>query len=95
MESNNRIGLAIFSDEVDYRVPLGNVESNQQLMQSHIRSLRANGGTELFRALSQMVGALTAQATDENRIRAIVLLSDGADTRRSAASTAAGCRAGD
>jgi len=80
MESNNRIGLALFSDTIDYRVPLDDVESNQTQMLSHIRSLRANGGTELFQALSQVVTTLTSQATDENRIRAIVLLSDGADT---------------
>lgn len=79
MESNNRIGLVVFNDGIETRVPLGNVETVYDQMRSHIRSLRANGGTELYAAIVNTVNELNStDATD--RIRAIVLLSDGADT---------------
>ncbi len=79
MEPTNRIGLAIFSSDVEIRIPLNNSETVQQQIISNIRGLRAEGGTELFDALRQTVDYMNEQ-TDEERIRAVVLLSDGADT---------------
>lgn len=79
MEPTNRVGLMIFSDQIEMRVPLGNFESTQEQLESHIKSLRAGGGTELFQAVQRAAATFTAD-TGENRIRAIVLLSDGADT---------------
>ncbi len=79
MEPTNRVGLTIFNDTVDVRVPLGTFESTQDQLESHIKSLRANGGTELYLAVREAADALD-QEPDNNRIRAIVLLSDGADT---------------
>lgn len=78
-ESSNRIGLTTFSDIVEERVPLGNAEAVFDQMRSHIRSLRANGGTELFMAVRDVVGEMNKE-DDSNRIRAVVILSDGADT---------------
>ncbi|MBL8146455.1 MAG: VWA domain-containing protein [Anaerolineae bacterium] len=78
-ESNNRIGLTTFSDIVEERVPLGNAEAVSDQMASHIRSLRADGGTELYMALRDVVTEMDKQG-EENRIRAVVVLSDGADT---------------
>lgn len=79
LESTNRVGLAVFSDDVDIRVELGNYESVQETLRSNIRSLRAEGGTELFAAVRDIVTAMNEEQ-DEDRIRAVVLLSDGADT---------------
>ncbi len=79
MEPTNRVGLMIFSDQIELRVPLGNFESTQDQLESHIKSLRAGGGTELFQAVAQAASTF-GDSTSENRIRAIVLLSDGADT---------------
>ena len=78
-ESNNRIGLTTFSDIVEERVPLGNAEAVYDQVYSNVRSLRANGGTELYMALRDVVTELNKE-TDDNRIRAVVVLSDGADT---------------
>ncbi len=78
-ESSNRIGLTTFDDIVEVRVPLGNAEAVFDQMRSHIRSLRANGGTELFMAVRDVVMEMNKQ-DDTNRIRAVVILSDGADT---------------
>lgn len=79
MEPTNRVGLTIFSDDVEVRVPLGNFETTQNQLESHIKSMRAEGGTELFQAV-QFAANEFADDTEGDRIRAIVLLSDGADT---------------
>jgi Ca-activated chloride channel family protein len=79
MEATNRIALWTFSDEVIERVPLGNIETVQQQLYSNIRSLRANGGTELFYAVQQAVIEMSS-VDDSDRIRAVIVLSDGADT---------------
>jgi Ca-activated chloride channel family protein len=79
LESTNRVGLAVFSDNVVVRVPIGNYESVEETLRSNIRSLRAEGGTELFAAVRDIVTEMNEQQDDE-RIRAVVLLSDGADT---------------
>src|SRR5690606_488624 len=75
----NRVGLAVFADEVQVRVPIGNFESVEATLRSNLRRLRANGGTELFAAVRDIVDEMTGQ-DDQERIRAVVLLSDGADT---------------
>lgn len=79
MESNNRIGLTVFNSGVDERVPLDNVESNRSEMRLTIQNLRADGGTALFDALERVVTELNAEEA-EDRIRAVVVLSDGEDT---------------
>jgi Ca-activated chloride channel family protein len=79
MEPANRVGLALFSDNYELRVPLDKVETNQQRVENNILGLRAEGGTALFYALQQAVDFMTAE-DDVDRIRAVVLLSDGADT---------------
>jgi Ca-activated chloride channel homolog len=79
MEPDNRVGLAVFSDEVRVLVPLDRVEVNLNQLIPTIRSLNANGGTELYQSLEQTITMMNAQ-NDENRIRAVVVLSDGEDT---------------
>jgi Ca-activated chloride channel homolog len=79
MEPTNRVGLAVFSDDVRVAVELDRFETNEAELRSVIQSLRTEGGTELFMALTEVVGRLNA-VEDGDRIRAAVLLSDGADT---------------
>jgi Ca-activated chloride channel family protein len=79
MEPNNRVGLAVFNDEVEIRVPLANYETNKPILVREIERLQADGGTELYGALQDIVGFMNEE-TDEDRIRAVVLLSDGAHT---------------
>jgi Ca-activated chloride channel family protein len=79
MESANRVGLALFNNDVEIRVPLDDFETNEQQLRANIRSLRADGGTELFASITQVVGLLSKD-TETDRIRAIVVLSDGEDT---------------
>jgi Ca-activated chloride channel family protein len=82
LETNNRVGLATFSDRVDLRVPIDDLERTRNQLYSQIRSLRADGGTELFQATTASVDIMNEQ-TEEDRIRAVIILSDGEDTGES------------
>ena len=79
MEPNNRIGLAVFNDVVEVRVPLNTMETNAFQVSAQIDMLRAGGGTALYNAILQSSKLFGAEG-EENRIRAIVLLSDGSNT---------------
>jgi Ca-activated chloride channel family protein len=79
MEANNRIGLATFSTTVSTLVPMGNAETVRAEIRSRIQNLRADGGTALFAAVQRMVEQLNQQ-DDPDRIRAVIVLSDGEDT---------------
>ena len=79
MEPSNRVGLAVFSEDVRIVVDLDTYETNQQQLRLQIGSLQPEGGTELYGAVQNIVGTVTA-SEDSDRIRAVVLLSDGEDT---------------
>ncbi len=79
MEPTNRIGLALFNEGVELRIPLENAETVRQRVISNISGLRAGGGTALNRAVLEVV-ELMNEESDSERIRAVVILSDGADT---------------
>lgn len=78
-ELTNRVGLITFSSNAEVAVPLDRVESNRQALETAIRSLQADGDTALNEALVESLD-LMAEVEDDNRIRAVILLSDGADT---------------
>lgn len=75
------VGLMTFSDTVQTLVDIGNVETVRNQIYSRVRGLNAGGGTELFMALTQAVDVMN-QLDDADRLRAVVVLSDGADTGR-------------
>lgn len=79
LETNNRVGLTVFSSGLQELVPLDLLESNKQELLRNIDSLRAEGGTELFLSVADTVTKMN-RLSDENRVRAVVLLSDGEDT---------------
>jgi Ca-activated chloride channel family protein len=79
MDANNRVGLTVFNDRVQTLVPLGNFESVQSSIKDWINRINADGGTALFDSMYQVLTALNKE-TDVDRIRAVVVLSDGADT---------------
>lgn len=79
LEQDNRVGLAVFSSEIRTLVPLDRLESVKSSLTSNIRSLQAEGGTELYAAVRDVVNEMNA-VTDGDRIRAVVVLSDGQDT---------------
>jgi Ca-activated chloride channel family protein len=78
LPSQNRVGLMTFGSEVASLMPLGTLEQTGGELKAAIENLQAHGSTVLYDAVLQAVNSL--QAEDSNRIRAIILLSDGADT---------------
>jgi len=74
----NRVGLMVFSDDVRIVVPMGQLETNKADLLSAIGRLRTEGGTSLYWGLEQAIAEMNS-ATDTDRIRAIVVLSDGQD----------------
>jgi Ca-activated chloride channel homolog len=82
MPSQNRVGLTIFNDYVQELVAPNLVEEVKNEIAGYINNLEATGGTALYDTLIQTIDALiaTEPTEGEDRIRAIVLLSDGMDT---------------
>jgi Ca-activated chloride channel family protein len=82
MPSQNRVGLTIFNDYVQELVAPDLVEEVKNEIAGYISNLEATGGTALYDTLIQTIDTLiaTEPAEGEDRIRAIVLLSDGMDT---------------
>lgn len=79
MELTNRVGLAVFNDQFQVLVPMATLETNGADLRSRIANLRADGGTALYAALRDSLKLLN-QPSEADRIRGLVLLSDGADT---------------
>jgi Ca-activated chloride channel family protein len=75
----NRVALYSFNTEMRHEVELGSFESNGQRVRDAINGLRAGGDTALHNSVIGAVQSLSAD-TSSDRIRAIILLSDGADT---------------
>jgi Ca-activated chloride channel homolog len=82
-EPQNHVGLIAFNNNVETLVELDTMEKNKGALREQIGSLSASGGTALFDAILQTSEKFSA-AGDTNRIRAIVILSDGRDTESKA-----------
>jgi len=82
MPRQNRVGLTTFSSSPQILVPLGLVEEVDASIRQKIGNLDARGNTALYDALIATIDELQSAETPqgEDRIRAIVLLSDGQDT---------------
>lgn len=81
MEPNNRIGLTIFNETTREIVPLGTVETVEARMREAINALQPGGGTALYAASRETVVKFTTSNVADNRIRAVLILSDGEDTQ--------------
>jgi Ca-activated chloride channel family protein len=79
MPLQNRIGLMSFSTEIAELHPLSSLEIARVDITQNIDKLEAYGDTSLYDAVIAAVDVKKADV-GENRIRAIVLLSDGQDT---------------
>ncbi len=76
--AQNRVGLTIFSDFVEEVVPVKPFETVENDIRTSIDNIYADGGTALFDAV--MDASTNIGDDDGDRIRAIVVLSDGQDT---------------
>ncbi len=86
MSAKNRIGLMTFSDAPQMQDELGLAEDVKTQIDQHIAAMNVNGSTALYDALIASIDKLQSLETPqgEDRIRAIVLLSDGDDTASTA-----------
>ena len=83
MPAQNRVGLTTFSDKVRPLTAPGMVENVSQQIKANLAAMNATGNTALYDTLIATLKEMqTAAPTDqgEDRIRAIILLSDGQDT---------------
>ena len=84
MPTQNRVGLIAFNHEIQQRVPLNTYESSGNTIRQEINALLADGDTALFQAIIQAIEiARPVEGGDDDRIKAIVVLSDGEDTASS------------
>lgn len=79
-QSTNRVGLAIFNDEFQVLVEPDILETNRSELTRQITGLNPGGRTVLYNAIVESVDLMQNLSGDNNRIRAVVLLSDGEDT---------------
>lgn len=80
----DRVGLVTFSDTATEIVAPAPLNDNRIELQTAIQDMRAVGKTAVFDALETARQSLEAlPPSEEDRIRAIVLLSDGADNASS------------
>ena len=81
MPSQNQVGLVIFSDQVENRVPLTSFEGGGATIRGEVDTLVAEGDTALYQAILEAITlARPAEGGPDDRIKAIVILSDGEDT---------------
>lgn len=78
-EPTNRVGLATFDDTFRVLVELDVLESNRSDIIDELEDLEAGGRTTLYNSIVETIDIMQ-DLTDDNRIRAVVLLSDGEDT---------------
>ena len=81
MPTQNQVGLVTFNHLPNYQVPLASFEGAGTNIRSEINALYADGDTALFDAIIKAIEiARPADGADNDRIKAIVVLSDGEDT---------------
>ncbi len=79
LSGRDRVGLMTFDSAAQTIVPLDLFARNRRLLQQRVGELVAAGGTALYDATLQGWNTVDALKDDE-RINAVVVLSDGADT---------------
>lgn len=80
MPAQNQVGLMSFSDVINVHVPPSSFEGIENDLRSQITNLEAAGDTALFDATLEAVRYMRPAADEVDRIKAIVILSDGEDT---------------
>ncbi|MCL2778778.1 MAG: VWA domain-containing protein [Polyangiaceae bacterium] len=83
MRDDDEIALVRYSDSSELLQPLARVGSVRSPLASRIRELFAGGGTNIPRGLSEGLTAL--RASNGDRVRRVVLVSDGLDSTRAQA----------
>ena len=81
MPPQNQVGLVRFDSQVIPLVPLASAEGNRAQILSQIAGLQAEGDTSLYDAIAESIELLAStRGSGDDRIQAVVVLSDGQDT---------------
>ena len=83
---NDRVGLTIFSDDIQPLVRINPFSSNKGELQSVVKGLIADGGTAVYDATISAFEQVRS-LDDQERINAVVILTDGEDTDSSASAS--------
>jgi Ca-activated chloride channel homolog len=75
----DRVGLLTFSEEIRPLVPIGSFRRQQAQLERRVAGLVPGGGTAFFDATADAVRRVQG-LDDQDRINAVVLLTDGEDT---------------
>src|SRR5829696_4738858 len=75
----DRVGLTTFSDQITPLVPVGPFGENRQKLRGAIQRLIADGGTAFYDAAAEGSATVRDLADRDDRINAVVLLTDGDD----------------
>lgn len=78
--NEDRVAMITFSSTPEVVVPMGELTENRLQLQGAIQNIEVTGQTAMYDALREARRVLENDIEDRNRINAIVLLSDGADT---------------
>jgi Ca-activated chloride channel family protein len=76
----DRVGLTTFSDVITPLVPVGPFRSNEAKLKATVERLIAEGGTAFYDATAEGYRTVRDLAGRDDRINAVVLLTDGNDT---------------
>ena len=76
----DRVGLTTFSDQITPLVPVGPFRENKEELRQTISRLIAEGGTAFYDAAAEGYATVRDLADRDDRINAVVLLTDGEDT---------------
>ncbi|MFQ5613006.1 MAG: extracellular solute-binding protein [Anaerolineae bacterium] len=79
MPAQNRVGLVLFDDQVIPEVAIDSFEGTEGSLRDAIDGASASGDTALYDAIAESL-EMVGQDSESDRIRAIIVLSDGQDT---------------
>lgn len=80
IQPQDQVGLMVFDDRVKELVPVGPFSQNRAQLEQTISGLLAGGGTAFRDATLEGFKTVDAIADRDDRINAVVVLSDGEDT---------------
>jgi Ca-activated chloride channel family protein len=80
LQPQDRVGLTIFSDRIQPLVGVGPLPENKAKLRATVGRLIAGGGTAIYDATANAFETVTRLAARNDRINAVVVLTDGEDT---------------
>jgi len=78
---HNRVGFITFAETVRDRVPVAPISDNRFTIRARVDAMQATGGTALYDAIAEAILMTDRAEGEEEAIRGIVVLSDGAANR--------------